>query len=82
MLKRAFLTIGIVIGIILTLNAFLTAYGATTALSTHAAAVAGRIDDLRGVASTQWILTGVLLLATIGLVVLRLKVKPVTDVPR
>ena len=39
MLKRAFLTIAIIISGVLTLNALLTAYGATTAASTHAAAL-------------------------------------------
>jgi hypothetical protein len=82
MLKRAFLTIAIIISGLLTLNALLTAYGATTAASTHAAALAGRTEYLKGVATTQFTLSAVLLLVTIGLVVLRLRLKPVTDVPR
>ncbi len=82
MLKRAFLMIAIILSGLLTLHALLTAFGARAASTTHAAALAGRVEYLKDVAQVQFILAGVMCLICIGMVVLRLRLKPVTDVPR
>ncbi|WP_443747144.1 hypothetical protein [Asticcacaulis solisilvae] len=82
MFKRVYLAVGILISGLLAINALLTAYGAATSAATQAAALAGRADYLRSLALTQGFLGAGLVLICAGLICLRMRVRPVTDVPR